>query len=151
MHPALQSSADRDASPTETQKAAFPWARDNRRSQSLRPPHGRRRTQADTTSSPPSRSSPCISASVNLKPLAVFRRALRPAQHEISAQPPDASRASTSSTTKREPSFHVPPEIASSLHHAVVRHSSDCHRRPEPEAASTTDRLRRNHSRDALR
>src|SRR5215203_792908 len=124
MHPARRSSADRGASPTETQKAAFPSARDSRLSPFLQAPLCRRRTQADKVASLPSRSSRYILVSADPKHSALFRPALQPAPHETSAQPQDALPADTSSTTTRARLSRAPPETTSSLHHAIADRSS---------------------------
>src|SRR5215213_10199972 len=151
MHQARRSSGDRGELPTETQKAAYFSARDSRQSPSLQAPPGQPRTPAGKAASSPSRSSPYISVSAGPKHPALFRPALRQAPHETYARPRDASPADTSSMTKKAPSSHGPRETTSSLHHAIADRSSGCRRRPVPEAASTTDRLRHHHSRDAPR
>src|SRR5215217_3660429 len=151
MHPARRSSARRDGSPTETQKAVSLSGRDIHRSQSLQSPLYQPHTPVGKVASSPSRSSPCISVSEGPTLLALFRPALRQAPHETSARLRDASPANTNSTTTKAPWSHALRETVSSLHRVVADRSSGCHRRPAPEAASIADHPRRNHSRDAPR
>src|SRR6185503_16576212 len=108
MPPAHRSSAGLDASPTETQKAVFLSARDNRQSRFPRvplcPPH----TLAGTAASSPSRSSPCISVSADQKRQALVLQAPRQVRRETSARPQDELPVNTSSMTTRAPSSRVP-------------------------------------------